>query len=86
MRFLNIAGLGERLAAEMRQRIMVLDGAMGTMIQKYKLSEEHFRGRNKQESGSKARAWELFSVCEVRILCAQLCRNNFITGNLANKK
>lgn len=40
-----VAGLGEKLAAEMRQRIMVLDGAMGTMIQKYKLSEEQFRGR-----------------------------------------
>ena len=27
-----------------RQRILVLDGALGTMIQKYHLSEEDFRG------------------------------------------
>ena len=26
------------------KRIMVIDGAMGTMIQRYKLSEEDFRG------------------------------------------
>jgi len=26
------------------QRILILDGAMGTMIQRYKLSEEHYRG------------------------------------------
>ena len=28
----------------MQQRILVLDGAMGTMIQRYKLSEADFRG------------------------------------------
>ena len=27
-----------------QQRILILDGAMGTMIQRYKLSEEHYRG------------------------------------------
>ncbi|MDB5776640.1 MAG: metH, partial [Herbaspirillum sp.] len=26
------------------QRILILDGAMGTMIQQYKLSEEDYRG------------------------------------------
>ena len=29
----------------LQQRIMVLDGAMGTMIQRYKLSEDDFRGK-----------------------------------------
>ncbi len=29
---------------EIKKRILVLDGAMGTMIQRYKLSEEDFRG------------------------------------------
>ena len=29
----------------MRQRIVVLDGAMGTMIQRYKLSEQDYRGK-----------------------------------------
>lgn len=28
----------------LQERIMVLDGAMGTMIQKYGLSEDDFRG------------------------------------------
>jgi 5-methyltetrahydrofolate--homocysteine methyltransferase len=27
-----------------KKRILILDGAMGTMIQRYKLSEEHYRG------------------------------------------
>ena len=27
-----------------KQRILVLDGAMGTMIQKYELTEQDFRG------------------------------------------
>lgn len=29
---------------ELKQRILVLDGAMGTMLQRYKFSEEDFRG------------------------------------------
>ena len=28
----------------LQQRILILDGAMGTMIQQYKLTEEHYRG------------------------------------------
>jgi 5-methyltetrahydrofolate--homocysteine methyltransferase len=32
------------LAALLRQRIVILDGAMGTMIQRYKLSEQQYRG------------------------------------------
>ncbi|HSG35685.1 MAG TPA: homocysteine S-methyltransferase family protein, partial [Sphingomonadaceae bacterium] len=28
----------------MKRRILILDGAMGTMIQSYKLSEEDYRG------------------------------------------
>ncbi len=28
----------------LKNRILILDGAMGTMIQRYKLSEEHYRG------------------------------------------
>jgi len=34
----------ETLTALLGNRIMVLDGAMGTMIQRYKLSEAEFRG------------------------------------------
>jgi len=29
---------------ELKKRILVLDGAMGTMLQAYKFSEEDFRG------------------------------------------
>src|SRR6185369_17866918 len=32
------------LAALLRERIVIIDGAMGTTIQQYKLSEEQFRG------------------------------------------
>ena len=35
-----------------RERILVLDGALGTMIQKYNLTEEEFRGdRFTEQSG-----------------------------------
>ncbi|HRO59317.1 MAG TPA: homocysteine S-methyltransferase family protein, partial [Burkholderiaceae bacterium] len=33
-----------RLRSLLEQRILVLDGAMGTMIQRYKLDEAQFRG------------------------------------------
>ena len=32
------------IVKELEQRILVLDGAMGTMIQNHNLEEEHFRG------------------------------------------
>ncbi|HIF48145.1 MAG TPA: 5-methyltetrahydrofolate--homocysteine methyltransferase, partial [Candidatus Thioglobus sp.] len=32
------------LQSLLEKRILVLDGAMGTMIQKHKLSEEDYRG------------------------------------------
>jgi len=35
---------GQQLAEILKQRIVILDGAMGTMIQRYKLSEADFRG------------------------------------------
>lgn len=37
-------GVGAELAAEFNERIMVLDGAMGTMLQRRGLEEEDFRG------------------------------------------
>ncbi|MEO8439880.1 MAG: methionine synthase [Spartobacteria bacterium] len=33
------------LAELLRQRIVILDGAMGTMVQRYQLSEEQYRGK-----------------------------------------
>lgn len=35
--------MSEKITEILKQRILVLDGAMGTMIQKYKLQEEDFR-------------------------------------------
>ena len=37
-------GRAERLLAELAQRILVIDGAMGTMLQGYELDEDGFRG------------------------------------------
>ena len=34
----------ERLQQLLRERIVIIDGAMGTTIQEYKLTEEQFRG------------------------------------------
>jgi 5-methyltetrahydrofolate--homocysteine methyltransferase len=34
----------EQLSVLLRERILVLDGAMGTMIQRHRLEEEHYRG------------------------------------------
>lgn len=36
----------------LKQRILVLDGAMGTMIQRYKLTEEQFRGERFKDHAS----------------------------------
>ena len=33
-----------KLGSLVRERILILDGAMGTMIQQYNLTEEDFRG------------------------------------------
>jgi hypothetical protein len=35
----------------LKQRIVVLDGAMGTMIQRYKLSEADYRGERFKDHG-----------------------------------
>ncbi|GAA4323872.1 methionine synthase [Pigmentiphaga soli] len=42
---------GARFAELLAQRILILDGAMGTMIQTYKLDEASFRGERFREHG-----------------------------------
>ncbi|MEA3436744.1 MAG: 5-methyltetrahydrofolate--homocysteine methyltransferase, partial [Thermodesulfobacteriota bacterium] len=37
---------------ELQKRILVLDGAMGTMIQRYNLQEEDYRGEKFKNSTS----------------------------------
>ena len=44
-----------RLEQLLAQRILVLDGAMGTMIQRHKLTEEDFRGRRFASHGRELR-------------------------------
>src|SRR2546423_5046724 len=41
------------LEALLRQRIVVLDGAMGTMVQRYKLQEADYRGERFREHRGK---------------------------------
>ena len=36
--------MSNTIQQELEQRILVIDGAMGTMIQRYKLTEEDYRG------------------------------------------
>ncbi len=43
-RFAVHADANHPLAALLRDRIVILDGAMGTMVQRYKFSEEQYRG------------------------------------------
>ena len=43
----------EQLRAQLNERILVLDGGMGTMIQSYRLNEADFRGA--QQTGSDRR-------------------------------
>ena len=50
-----VPSLLETLTLLLSQRILVLDGAMGTMIQQYKLSEEQYRG-----FGGAPGMWERF--------------------------
>ncbi len=41
----------EELIRLLEERILVLDGAMGTMIQSHKLTEEDFRGQRFADHG-----------------------------------
>jgi 5-methyltetrahydrofolate--homocysteine methyltransferase len=44
------------IAQHLRQRILILDGAMGTMIQRYKLTEGDYRGERFKRPGTAAPA------------------------------
>src|SRR5690349_24518952 len=38
------SGIEDAIRSALQQRILVIDGAMGTMIQRYKLAEKDYRG------------------------------------------
>jgi 5-methyltetrahydrofolate--homocysteine methyltransferase len=44
MKIANSVHQNADLKSALKERILILDGAMGTMIQRYKLNEEHYRG------------------------------------------
>jgi 5-methyltetrahydrofolate--homocysteine methyltransferase len=46
---MSLSPVFEELRRQLERRILVLDGAMGTMIQRYGLSEEDFRGARLQD-------------------------------------
>jgi 5-methyltetrahydrofolate--homocysteine methyltransferase len=56
--FMSIIEAGHPLAQLLRRRIVILDGAMGTMVQRYRLDEAAFRGarfadwRGKDQKGN----------------------------------
>ena len=59
-----------------RERILILDGAMGTMIQQYNLTEEDFRGKRfaqipgqlKGNNDIQASAWPIITY---RSMCVR---------------
>ncbi|NOU25356.1 MAG: methionine synthase [Methylotenera sp.] len=55
-----ISSTEQQLRALLKQRILILDGAMGTMIQQYKLSEADYRGKQFVDFKAPAGERELF--------------------------
>ncbi|MFZ6768914.1 methionine synthase [Undibacterium sp. Di26W] len=57
---LPVSALETRLREMLQQRILILDGAMGTMIQRYKLTEEDYRGERFKDFAGPETVRELF--------------------------
>ncbi|MFZ6655191.1 methionine synthase [Undibacterium sp. TJN19] len=57
---LPVSALETRLRAILQKRILILDGAMGTMIQRYKLTEEDYRGERFKDFTGSETVRELF--------------------------
>ncbi len=56
----HISAVEQQLRALLAQRILILDGAMGTMIQQYKLTEADYRGPRFADFAAPAGQRELF--------------------------
>jgi len=66
----NIIDHKQRLLDAAQQRILVLDGAMGTMIQRHTLEEEHFRGERFADWHSDLKGNnDLLSLTQAEIIC-----------------
>ena len=60
MTSLAISPLEKQLRKTLAKRILILDGAMGTMIQQYKLTEADYRGERFADFKAPAGERELF--------------------------
>lgn len=62
--------VGDEIESVLQERIMVLDGGMGTMIQQHALSEEDFRGHEfKDHSRPLKGNNDLLSITQPDIIC-----------------
>lgn len=60
---------GAALPALLQSRILILDGAMGTMIQRYKLDEARYRGERFKDYGRDIKGNnELLSITQPQII------------------
>ena len=60
----------DRLTAAAKQRILILDGAMGTMIQRHTLEENDFRGQRFAEWHTDLKGNnDLLSLTQPDIIC-----------------
>jgi 5-methyltetrahydrofolate--homocysteine methyltransferase len=55
-----------RLEADLARRILIIDGAMGTMIQQHALSEADFRGKRFADGHDSAHACDHASHCDLK--------------------
>jgi 5-methyltetrahydrofolate--homocysteine methyltransferase len=63
-------GHNQRLLAAASKRILILDGAMGTMIQRHTLEEEHFRGERFADWHTDVKGNnDLLSLTQPKIIC-----------------
>ncbi|MFT7485449.1 MAG: 5-methyltetrahydrofolate--homocysteine methyltransferase [Candidatus Paceibacteria bacterium] len=77
--FVRGASLRQRLEGIMAQRILIMDGAMGTMIQKHGLTEEDFRGeRFKNHSKSLQGNNEMLSLTRPDVI--KSIHNDFLAA------
>ena len=66
----NVIDHKQRILDAAQQRILVLDGAMGTMIQRHTLEEEHFRGERFADWHSDLKGNnDLLSLTQAEIIC-----------------
>lgn len=60
----------EKLKSELKERIFVLDGAMGTMIQSYKLDEKAYRGERFKNIEKPIKGnHDILSITQPKVIC-----------------